>query len=228
MTGAAELNMSKNVTGFLTQGGNDSGAALAIFTAERPSILYGSSASDFKLVASNFEIGYAAYTMQQVSNDAFGLTSRGIQALMATQAYGDFEYASVSHMVQPFMTTRKGLETASTTLRAKNQYRLYFSDNTALAVGLDGAMRVGRAGGPKGSRGWNYSVVSGCMGAVLAIARLRRWDFFERGKIQEGIFNRTFFVESTLFGQVSEGVFTRLGDRLATERDRTGIRFYDV
>lgn len=47
---------------------------------------------------------------------------------------------------------------------------------TALAVGLDGAMRIGRAGGPKGSRGWNYSVVSGCMGAVLAIARLRQWD----------------------------------------------------
>lgn len=47
---------------------------------------------------------------------------------------------------------------------------------TALAVGLDGAMRVGRAGGPKGSRGWNYSVISGCMGAVLAIGRLRRWD----------------------------------------------------
>jgi 2-methylcitrate dehydratase PrpD len=47
---------------------------------------------------------------------------------------------------------------------------------TALAVGLDGAMRVGRAGGPKGSRGWNYSVISGCIGAVLAVARLRRWD----------------------------------------------------
>lgn len=47
---------------------------------------------------------------------------------------------------------------------------------TALAVGVDGAMRVGRAGGPKGSRGWNYSVISGSVGAVLAIARLRRWD----------------------------------------------------
>lgn len=46
---------------------------------------------------------------------------------------------------------------------------------TALAVGIDGAMRVGRAGGPKASRGWNYSVISGGIGAVLAIARLRRW-----------------------------------------------------
>lgn len=46
---------------------------------------------------------------------------------------------------------------------------------TALAVGIDGAMRVGRAGGPKASRGWNYSVISGGIGAVLALARLRRW-----------------------------------------------------
>jgi len=47
---------------------------------------------------------------------------------------------------------------------------------TALAVGLDGAMRIGRAGGPKGSRGWNYSVISGGYGAALAVARLRQWD----------------------------------------------------
>jgi len=47
---------------------------------------------------------------------------------------------------------------------------------TAVAVGVDGAMRVGRAGGPKGSRGWNYSVISGSVGAVLALAQLRRWS----------------------------------------------------
>ena len=47
---------------------------------------------------------------------------------------------------------------------------------TALAAGIDGAMRVGRAGGPKGKRGWNYSVISGGMGSVLGIGRLRGWD----------------------------------------------------
>lgn len=47
---------------------------------------------------------------------------------------------------------------------------------TALAAGIDGAMRIGRAGGPKGSRGWNYSVISGGMGSVLGVARLRGWD----------------------------------------------------
>ena len=47
---------------------------------------------------------------------------------------------------------------------------------TAVAVGVDAAMRVGRGGGPKGSRGWNYSVISGSVGAVLAVARLRQWN----------------------------------------------------
>lgn len=47
---------------------------------------------------------------------------------------------------------------------------------TALAAGIDGAMRIGRAGGPKGRRGWNYSVISGGMGSVLGVANLRGWD----------------------------------------------------
>lgn len=46
----------------------------------------------------------------------------------------------------------------------------------SLAAGIDAAMRVGRAGGPRGSRGWNYSVISGGMGSVIGIARLRAWD----------------------------------------------------
>lgn len=47
---------------------------------------------------------------------------------------------------------------------------------TALAAGIDGAMRVGRAGGPRGKRGWNYSVISGGIGSILGLARLRGWD----------------------------------------------------
>jgi 2-methylcitrate dehydratase PrpD len=46
---------------------------------------------------------------------------------------------------------------------------------TTVAAGIDGAMRIGRAGGPKGSRGWNYSVISSGFGAVLGIARSRSW-----------------------------------------------------
>ena len=47
---------------------------------------------------------------------------------------------------------------------------------TALAVGIDGGMRIGRAGGPKARKGWNYSVISSGIGAILAIANLSKWD----------------------------------------------------
>ncbi len=136
--GASEISTGSEVTGFLTQSGNGTGAALAIFTKDQTFILYGSGSSSFNLVPSIFDIGYSAYTMQSVSNNTYGLTARGIQSLLTTQNYGDFAYASVSHMIQPLITRKFGLEVSSVSLKGKNQYRLYFSDGTGLAVGLTG------------------------------------------------------------------------------------------
>lgn len=136
--GAGEIDTSKPTTGFLPQGGNLAGSSLAIFTGERTFILYGSSNADFKLVSSIFDMGYLPFTLQQVSNDAYGMTSRGIQALITTLNYGDFDYASISHMIQPLITKKRGLEISSNSIRTKNQYRVYFSDGTALATGLTG------------------------------------------------------------------------------------------
>ena len=136
--GAGEFDCSRTVTGFLPQGGSQAGSALAIFTEERTFVLYGTSSADFKLVSSAFDMGYSPFTCQQVGNDAFGVTKRGVQALTSTQNYGDFNYASISHMMQPFMTAKRGLETTSNSLRTKNQYRVYFSDGYCLVVGLTG------------------------------------------------------------------------------------------
>lgn len=136
--GAGQIDCSSPVTGFLTQSGNASGGSLAIFTAERTFMLYGTSSENFQLVTSNFDLGFRAYTCQQVSNDAYGLTARGIQALITTLNYGDFDYSSVSHMIQPLIFKKRGLECASVTLREKNQYRVYYTDGTALVVGLTG------------------------------------------------------------------------------------------
>ena len=136
--GAGEIAVGDTVTGFVPQGGSSSGSSLAIFTKGKTDVLYGSSPADFNLVASIYEQGYAAGTMQAVSNNTYGLTSRGIQALVTTLTYGDFDFASVSHNVTEFLRARQGLETCSTSLKAKNQYRLYFSDGYALQLGLDG------------------------------------------------------------------------------------------
>lgn len=136
--GASEIALGTNVTGMIPQTGNTTSSSLAIFSKNRTFVLYGTSAANFQLVPSAQDLGTALFTMQQVGNDAFGLTGRGIQKMVTTLTYGDFSFASISQLIQRFMTAKLGLETASTTLKTKNQYRLYFSDGTGLAVGLTG------------------------------------------------------------------------------------------
>jgi hypothetical protein len=136
--GAAELALGDDIVGFMPQGGNAAGSTLGIFTKTRTYMMYGSTTANFTLVVSVFDMGYYAYTFQPVSNNTYGLTARGIQSLITTLTYGDFDYSSISHLIQPFMFAKRGLEIASTSLRAKDQYRLYFSDGTGLVLGLTG------------------------------------------------------------------------------------------
>lgn len=136
--GAGELACGDDITGFLAQGGNNAGSSLGIFCKSKTYILYGSSAANWNLVVSNFDIGYSAFTLQPVSNNTYGLTARGIQCLLTTLTYGDYDFASISHLVTPFIVARRGMELASTSLRTKDQYRLYYSDGTCLVVGLTG------------------------------------------------------------------------------------------
>lgn len=136
--GAQEIALGENVSGMLPQTGNSSGSSLAIFSSSKTFVLYGSSSANFQLVPSIEDLGSYKFTMQQVGNDCFSLTGRGIQRLQTTLTYGDFSFTSVSQLIQRLMTTKLGMESASTTLRTKNQYRLYFNDGTGLAVGLTG------------------------------------------------------------------------------------------
>ncbi len=137
--GAGEIGTGDVVTGFVPNGGTStSGSTLQITTKNRLFTLYGSSSSNFQLVTSNSDIGFSAATLQLVSNNVYGLTARGIQAVVTTLTFGDFDYASISHEIQPLITAKRGLETCSTSSKTKNQFRLFFSDNTAIVVGLTG------------------------------------------------------------------------------------------
>ena len=143
LTGAGEIGMGETITGMLSQAGSASGASLAAFTRGQTSILYGSSNLNFTLIPSVYSIGYSAFTLQPVGNDTYGLTSTGIQALTTTQNFGNFNYAAISFLVQPFIDARLGIETASTALKAKNQYRVFFSDGYGLVVSLTGSKIAG-------------------------------------------------------------------------------------
>jgi hypothetical protein len=143
LTGGNEIGMGDTVTAIASQTGNVAGASLAIFTTGKTSVLYGSSNTDFQLVPSIYELGYMANTVQAVSNNTYGLTARGVQALVTTLNYGDFSFDAVSFNVQPLIQSKYWSATASVTLRGKNQYRIYFSDGTALVFGLTGEKLAG-------------------------------------------------------------------------------------
>ncbi len=138
LTGANEIGMGDTITGIRPQTGNAAGASLGVFTDGKTSILYGSDAGDFNLIPSVDDLGYAAYTVQSVGNNSYGLTARGIQSLITTLNYGDFEYAAISFFIKPLLAAKTGLQTASVSLRTKNQYRIFFNDSTGLVIGLTG------------------------------------------------------------------------------------------
>lgn len=143
VTGALEISTGSACTGFVMQTGNATSASLLIFTKNKTFVLYGSSSTTFTLVPSNNDLGYAAYTMQLVGNNTFGLTARGVQSVVTTLNYGDFDYSAISFPISSLMATKVGLETASVTLKTKDQYRVFFSDNSAIVVGLSGGKVTG-------------------------------------------------------------------------------------
>lgn len=158
LTGANEIGMGDLIAGILPVTGNQNATALGVFTDGRTSVLYGSSSATFQLIPSSDDLGYSARTLQSVGNDAYGLTARGIQSMVTTLNYGDFQFAALSVLVQPLLARKMGIATptASVSLRTKNQYRVFFSDNTALVVGLTG-------GKVSGILPLNYGRVVRCM-----------------------------------------------------------------
>lgn len=138
VTGASEIGTGDSITGYQIQSGSTTAASLSIFTEGRTFTLYGNSSADWQLTPSGDDIGAFGFCFQSVGNDTMMLTNRGIQRLRAVQDFGNFSYASISDLVQPLITAKRGLQLCSTTLKTRNQYRVFFSDETAITVGLTG------------------------------------------------------------------------------------------
>lgn len=142
IVGAGEIAMGDDVTAFQVQPGGQGEAALAIFTRNQFSILYGKTVDDWNLVPFRFESGCLPYTAQFMASSIY-LDDRGLTSLAAVQAYGNFEDATISKLIQPWLRERKPLAVDSCVVRAKNQYRLFFSSGAALYVTMDGGKVLG-------------------------------------------------------------------------------------
>jgi hypothetical protein len=134
--------LGDDVTGFMVQPGGASEAALAILTRNNTATLYGSGVVNWQLIPTNQEAGAIPYTIQRLGPTLM-MDDRGLTSLQASQAYGNFQSATLSKLIHTWLRDKRTLAQASCVARDKNQYRLFFSDTSALYVTMDNGQVIG-------------------------------------------------------------------------------------
>ena len=131
IVGAGEIGMGDTVTGFQTQPGSETVGALAIFTRNQTSILYGTGVANWQLISYRAEIGAYAYTIQDIGYTLF-LDDQGITSFKTVQAFGNFSHQALSARIKTWLNGKRPKVADSCVSRDKGQYRLFFSDGYAL------------------------------------------------------------------------------------------------
>jgi len=129
--GAGEIALNGPVTNLLVLPGDQSSGALAVYTRNDTSVLYGTDTSNFQLAAFNTGTGAIAYTAQNM-DQAYVLDDRGVMSLGTSLNFGNFTPASLTMAIRPFVQARRNLASGSSLNREKGQYRVFFSDANAL------------------------------------------------------------------------------------------------
>lgn len=134
ITGASELAMGQDITGFV----RDVARSEMIFCRNKVGELFGNDSTDFVLNVLADDAGAIEWTMQMIGKPIY-LDDRGLRNTSTTQAYGDFKQGTLTQIVEPLFRTKRAAgvtAVASLRCRAKDQYRLYWSDNTGITVYL--------------------------------------------------------------------------------------------
>ena len=95
------------------------------------------SKDDFQLKALALQSGCISNTLQSMGS-AIYLDDRGLTRLDRVQNFGDFDSAAISQKVQPLLLSKVLNTRCSIVMRGKNQYRLFFGDQTVLAMTMYG------------------------------------------------------------------------------------------
>lgn len=139
--GSNELVLPEPVTNFQSMPGSADTAALAIYTKNNTYVLYGVASGAWNLVPYDKGTGAWPYTAQTLA-DAYVLDDRGVVALTTSRNYGNFDNATLTLAIRPFVRARRSLVTASGLNREKSQYRVFYSDGYGLYLTVaDGRMR---------------------------------------------------------------------------------------
>lgn len=126
--GTLEIAVGAPVTGF-----DAVASALLIATRRTTRVLKGETADNFVLDIASARTGAIAYTMQHIGT-TYMLDDRGIIEIGRVQAFGDFENATVSRLVQPLLNELRNDIIVSGTNLSNNIYRLYTGDGRGISL----------------------------------------------------------------------------------------------
>lgn len=129
--GAGEIACGDDITGMLSMPGSETTGAMAIKTNNRTFVLYGNDEDDFNLIPYSYEVGAEPFTMQLIAG-MLSFDTQGIASLETTQKFGNFITGTISDKLTPYLNGKIGLASASCLVRAKSQYRLFFTDSEAV------------------------------------------------------------------------------------------------
>lgn len=129
--GASEIATGDIVTAMQVLPGNQTTGALAIFNQTNTNMLYGTSVNNWNYVPFNTGTGSLPYTVENLAQ-TFMFDAHGVFTMDATLNYGNFDQASLTANIRPFVNANRAYTTMATLCRTKSQYRLYFSNGNGL------------------------------------------------------------------------------------------------
>lgn len=140
LLGAADFGLGSECTGLASRAGQ----VLAIYTSDgRTYGLYGKEATTWELRVISEAFGATDYTVKGLGT-VYAVDDKGIVPMERVQAYGDFEGATVSRKVRSILEAHKGNIVQVVTSKARNQYRVFFTDGSALVM-TDDRLASGRS-----------------------------------------------------------------------------------
>lgn len=131
VTGAAELTVGQDITGFANLPGDVDSAPLMIFSDTRTTVIYGTSSADWKPTTYSTSIGAQRWSSQNIGNPVV-LNSLGITPVIQTAEFGNFVIPPASDRVRSYLKSKT--TTASVVNRNVNRLRYFFSDGDGMSV----------------------------------------------------------------------------------------------
>ena len=137
--GAAEIGFGDTVTNLRSNGAN----TLTICGDDSIQLLYGTSNLDWNMKPLTESNGALAYTAQEAGGQTTVLDKGNVAHLVPTNAFGDFGAKPISREIRKIIKNKAPLAIESISLNAKSQYRVLFSDKTALTATFFGTKLMG-------------------------------------------------------------------------------------